>query len=166
MHCLHCLASLAVWLSLHAKRTPGHDHCIPGIYFGPLPEGCKTKLLNFFGNAQTALHHQAQLPASPARHAFDQRRALGHQRLCPGDVGSDQCRSLKVELQPQQLRFLNRVHLSAVCGQVDAAIRNIPTQVLPKIDELQGRADAVALRKRCAVLHTVEVQQQPAHGVG
>ena len=47
-----------------------------------------------------------------------------------------------------------------------AATRDVHAQVLPEVDELQRRADGVALRQRLCIVHTVEVQQQAAYGVG
>jgi hypothetical protein len=47
-----------------------------------------------------------------------------------------------------------------------AAARQVDREVLPKIDELQGGADRVALAQRRIALHAKQVQHQPAHRVG
>ena len=51
-------------------------------------------------------------------------------------------------------------------GQVVAATRQVNAQVLPKINELQRRANRVALRQRLGIAHPIQMQQQAPHGVG
>ena len=51
-------------------------------------------------------------------------------------------------------------------GRIPALARQVHAQVLPEVDQLQGGADLVTLRKRMGVHHAVEVQQQAPHRVG
>jgi hypothetical protein len=51
-------------------------------------------------------------------------------------------------------------------GQVVPMACPVGAEVLPKIDQLQGTANGVAALQGQGVGHTVQVQQQAAHGVG
>ena len=50
--------------------------------------------------------------------------------------------------------------------QVIAAACDVATQVLPEIDQLQGRANVVTQCQAGTVVHAVQVQQQATHRVG
>mgnify|MGYP003486238527 CR=1 FL=1 len=50
--------------------------------------------------------------------------------------------------------------------QVVALAGQVHTQVLPEIDELQGRAYVVAFDEALHIGHAVQVQQQTTHRVG
>ena len=47
-----------------------------------------------------------------------------------------------------------------------ATARNVFAQILPEVDQLQCRADGVALRQCLVIMYAVQMQQQAAHRVG
>ena len=51
-------------------------------------------------------------------------------------------------------------------GDVAPPARHIHAQVLPEVDELQGRADLVGHRDEARIPYALEVQQQSANGIG
>ena len=47
-----------------------------------------------------------------------------------------------------------------------AATRNVFTQVLPEVDELQSRANGIALRQCLGIVDAIQMQQQAPYRVG
>ena len=122
--------------------------------------------LDLVQNAQAALHHQAQLPASAPGDAVHQWSAAVHQFAGPACQLHDQlaqCQAVLALLHGDQA---DTVLCAVSVGEVVTPARNVHAQVLPEIDQLQCAADGVALRQRCGVLHAIQMQQQAPYRIG
>ena len=63
-------------------------------------------------------------------------------------------------------RRIEAVALQVFGRQVVAATHDVEADVLPEVDQLQGRADSIALRLRRCVADAIQMKQQPADRVG
>ncbi len=136
---------------------------------GPLPE--KEALRQAQGelvylNTLNASLKEAQGQREPARQAVDQRCTGHHQLAGPGGAVHDQRAAGGRGVRLQQFSAGHAPARQVGVGEVVAPARQVHAQVLPEVDELQRGADGVAFRQRLLTAHAVQVQQQPAHGVG
>jgi hypothetical protein len=60
------------WVLPHPQRPPKHHHRVPPGQLGSRTPGGKAQGLNLVQYAQTALHHQPQLPTGSPRDAVRQ----------------------------------------------------------------------------------------------
>ena len=153
-------------MGLHSNGTASKYEPIPFAQLRTSRENVTTHLPDTVENAQAALHGQSNFPAKPAGQGMDERCATLYQGAGAVNLEIHQCRPVG---RPVALRdiYLADVKAREVAQRyVNPLFFPVDRNILPKIDQLQGSADAVGLFQMLRFGSAKQVQYQTPDRIG